>query len=308
MDRVEISYRQLAQIAHPWALLGGILLYALGVGIAVFLGRPIDGQVYLLGQGFVTALQLTSFFLVAYFQTEPDEIRLARRRRAAQAEGEPLPEEAFVPRNLMLLIGISALTIAAALAVLLYAAGAFNPTVLVFVTLAFILAFFYAVPPVQLAESGYGDLTSAIFLANLTPTLGYVLQTGELHRLLAMLTFPLTALYLAMTLALSLQTYYRDLKSQHQTLMVRIGWQRGMTMHNLMILAAYFLIGLAAILGLPWSLTWPALLTIPLGMFQIYQIWQISQGAPPRWRLLRLTAVSTLGLMVYFIAYALWIG
>lgn len=282
------------------------MLYALGVGIGVFLARPIDWRVYLLGQGIVLALQLMAFFLVAYFRAEPDSVRLARRRRGDENDGES--EEGFVPRSIMLLIGLSALTVAAALTVLLFAVQALNPTVLVYLGLAFLLAFFYAVPPVQLAESGYGELTNAIFLANLTPTLGYTLQTGELHRLLAMLTFPLTALFLAMSLALSLQTYYRDTKSERQTLMVRVGWRRGMVIHNLMVLAAYFLIGLAALLGLPWSLTWPSLLTLPLGMFQIYQIWQISLGAPPRWRLLRLTAVSTLGLMVYFITYALWIG
>jgi len=79
-----------------------------------------------------------------------------------------------------------------------------------------------------------------------------------------------------------------------------------MTWHNLLILAAYFFIGLDLLLGLPWSIAWPALLTLPLGIFQIWQMVQIANGAKPRWGLLELNAVATLGLTAYFITFALW--
>jgi 1,4-dihydroxy-2-naphthoate octaprenyltransferase len=145
-------------------------------------------------------------------------------------------------------------------------------------------------------------------LVCITPALAYALQTGETHRLLILLTFPLTAMCIAMLLADELETYYADIKAGRKTLMVAVGWQRGMSLHNILILFSYLLVGLAAALKLPWSLTWPMLATLPVGLFQIWQMWQISNGQKPRWRLLRMTAYASFGIMAYLVAFTLWIG
>jgi hypothetical protein len=60
--------------------------------------------------------------------------------------------------------------------------------------------------------------------------------------------------------------------------------------------------------GLPWSLTWPGLLGLPFGVFQIVQMNGIAAGAKPRWRLLMITAGTTFALTAYFITWALWTG
>jgi 1,4-dihydroxy-2-naphthoate octaprenyltransferase len=111
-----------------------------------------------------------------------------------------------------------------------------------------------------------------------------------------------------MSLAIALPGYADDVKYNRQTLLVRLGWQRGMTLHNIVILLAYVVLGLAAAFGLPWPLAWPGLLTLPVGIFQIWQILQIGNGARPNWRLTRITAMSTLALTSYMLAYALWTG
>jgi 1,4-dihydroxy-2-naphthoate octaprenyltransferase len=172
--------------------------------------------------------------------------------------------------------------------------------------LAFLVAFFYAVPPFRLVYSGYGELALSLQMANIIPALAFLLQVGNLHRLLAMITFPITALYLAMLLALSLEGYASDEKYRRKTSMVRLGWQRGMNLHNLLILFGFLLFGLAAILGLPWSLTWPGLLGLPLGLFQIWQMSLIASGAKPRWRLLSFNAVATVVLTAYLVTFTLW--
>jgi 1,4-dihydroxy-2-naphthoate octaprenyltransferase len=143
-------------------------------------------------------------------------------------------------------------------------------------------------------------------MANLVPSLAFLFQVGDLHRLVAMITFPLTALYLATMLATTLQKYGADVRYQRRTLMVRMGWQLGMNVHNLLILVAYLLFVLAAALGLAWPLTWPALLSLPLGLYQIYLITQIARGAKPRWNVLALTASATLGLTLYLLHLAMW--
>lgn len=61
-------------------------------------------------------------------------------------------------------------------------------------------------------------------------------------------------------------------------------------------------------LKLPWPLAWPMLATMPVGLFQIWQMWQINNGVKPSWRLLRMTAYASFGIMAYLVAFALWTG
>lgn len=293
------------RLSRPLALLGSLLLYSLGAGLVVYLGGNIRWPVYWLGQASILLLQLSSFYLQAYYD-HPDALGRAWRKRISKGEDDHALAERL-PRVFWLQAAVTTLTIGAVLTVLLLSSHAINPATLLILGFAFLLSFFYAVPPVRLVYTGYGELANAFLMVNLTPALAFMLQTGEIHRLLAMLTFPLTALYLAMTLALSLSEYSTDmLLTERRNLLIRIGWERGMNLHNLLILFAYLLLGIAALLGLPWALAWPPLLTLPIGLYQIYQISQISAGAKPRWGLLIITAMATLGMTAYLITLALW--
>lgn len=293
------------RISRPLALFAGILLYALGGGIVHFLGYPIDWSAYWIGQAAVTLLQLSSYYLKVYYDPyNPAEEDSPVENRELRRPGEE--NTGKLPRTTVLQLALVTLTLGAVMTVLLLVRNSIQSQAFILLGIAFIVAFFYAVPPVRLVYSGYGELAHAFLLANLVPALAYLFQTGDLHRLLAMLTFPLTALFLASGLAASLQTYGADMRFDRRTLMVRMGWQRGMAFHNYLILAAYLLFAVAATLGMPWSLTWPALLGLPVGLYQIWQISQISQGAKPRWRMLTLTAFATVGLTVYLLNLALW--
>lgn len=298
MDQTPPSLsREIIRITHPWLLLTSILTYALGAGIANYLGAPVRWPVYLIGQAAILVLLISSYYLREYFD-RPALLEAARK------PGEP-PR---LMRANLLQISATTLTIGAVLTVLLFSHGALNPSAFIVLGLSFILAMAYAIPPFRLAHSGYGELVTSIFLANLTPVLACLLQYGELHRLLAYLTFPLTFLFLASGLALRLETYAADVSAERKNILTRIGWQRGMFMHNLLILIGFLLLGTAALAGLPWNLTWPGLLGLPVGLFQIILMQAIAGGSKPRWRLLAITAAATIGLTVYFITLTLWTG
>jgi 1,4-dihydroxy-2-naphthoate octaprenyltransferase len=172
--------------------------------------------------------------------------------------------------------------------------------------LIFLGAFFYAVPPVRLEASGYGELTTSILVANLVPAFALLLQTGELHRLLAMVTFPLTTLHLAMLLAFELPDYANDLKYGKRTLLVRLGWQLGMRLHNLLVLVSFLLLGIAIAQGLPLGIALPAFLVLPLGLLQIWNMNRIGAGGKPHWTSLTLAALVLFGLTSYMLAFSFW--
>ncbi len=328
MNRLSATiFRSLVRAAHPWSLLAGILIYALGGGIAIYLGDFINWPVYWIGQAAALMLLLSGYILRAYFDLAGPPFELPRQRppRVQPPAGMQEEEEAAdgnpdgkapaseelalaVPRVIFLQVAAATLTIAAVMVVLLIALNKLNPPAFLFLVLIFLLALAYAVPPLRLVYSGYGELVIAIMVANLFPGLAFLLQAGSLHRLLAMLTFPLTLLYLAAMLALSLRGYFNDLRENHLTMLVRLGWQRAMNLHNILILMAYLVLGGAVIAGLPWRLAWPAFLSLPVGIFQIVQMNSIANGAKPHWRLLAYTALAPVGLAVYFMDLALWIG
>ena len=295
-------WREMLRLARPWLLAGTLLFCAIGAGIAHFLGTRIDLAVYILGQACVLLLALISAYLSEYFAMLEYPVLKRGQNGANRAE------EFLRLRNALVQAAAVALTVGAVLTVMLFARGAVNLPAILFLGTAFLLAFFYAVPPMRLARSGYGELVTALFLTGITPALAYALQTGETHRLLILLTFPLTAICIAMLLANDLETYYTDIKDGRKTLMVAVGWQRGMSLHNILVLFSYLLVGLAAVLKLPWPLAWPMLATMPVGLFQIWQMWQINNGVKPRWRLLRMTAYASFGIMAYLVAFALWTG
>jgi 1,4-dihydroxy-2-naphthoate octaprenyltransferase len=292
----------IVSVLQPFFLLAGFLCYSLGAGIAHYLGNLANWQVYWLGQVCVTLLQLMMIFGRAYFDALISPISVSGDL------ADPQNTRFRFSRQQSLLALSTTMTAGAALTTLLVINHVLNPNTITILSISFLLAFFYAAPPTRWAYSGYGEIITAVLLSNLIPAFAFLLQTGEVHRLLAMTTFPLTLLYIAMGLAQALPTYAVDMKRGYHTLIQRIGWKLGMGIHNLLILAAFFLLVISLFLGMPWSIAWPALFVLPVGLYQIYQIYQISMGMKPNWDLLNLTALATFSLLAYLLTFGFWLG
>jgi 1,4-dihydroxy-2-naphthoate octaprenyltransferase len=295
---------QFIRLSRPLFLLGGFLFYWLGAGIAHYLGTPINWRVFLLGQACVTLLQLSAHYLNEYFDVDVDR---DNPNRTPFTGGSGMLQEGRLARWVALLAAAATLTAEAMVTALMIRDGYLNQAAIVILIIAFLAAIFYSTPPLRLMTTGYGELTTSILVANLTPAFAFILQTGgDIHRLVAMSTFPLTALALAMLLAFSLPDYATDIKHDKRNLLVRLGWQRGMNLHNLLILLAYVLLAIATLMGMPWRVIWPAFLTLPLGLLQIWQMMRIANGARPNWRALTFMALALLSVSAYLLTLAYW--
>lgn len=292
-------------MARPHFLLGGILLFALGAGIARFLGTPIEWGAYLVGQAWVTLIQLSTHFLNEYFNAAAD---IENKNRTPFSGGSGSIGPGKLPRAAALWGAIACLTAAASFTVVLMQQTSFNPTVVLVMVLIFLGAFFYAVPPISLESSGYGELTTSFLVASLVPALGLLLQFGDLHRLLAMSTIPLTLLHLAMLLAFELPDYANDLKYEKRTMLVRLGWEKGMRLHNFSVVLAYFFLAVAILWGMPIAVGGPALLTLPLGAIQVWYMTRIASGAKPNWTALTLSGIATFAVTAYLFTFSFWTG
>lgn len=299
-----ISRRQLMlflRLSRPHFLLGGFLLYALGVSIAAYLGKPINVGVYFMGQGIVTSIQLMTHYLNEYYDAPADNEN-ATRTPFSGGSGALGPEG--LPRGTALYAGIAAMTLGATFTGMLLVRHTTNLLPWLILILAFLGAFGYSAPPLKLIHSGYGELIASFIVAGLLPTFAFSLQTGQLHRLLIMTTIPIIALHFAMMIAFELPDYATDVKYEKRTLMVRVGWQTAMRMHDAAIIFAGLAFLGAYLSGLPWRVTLSTLIAVPLGIAQIWQMSRIRHGQPANWVIFTWSAL----LLFALTAYLEWMG
>ncbi len=294
------AIRNLLRISRPLFLLDAALTYTLGVGIAHYLGALIDAGMVALGLAWVLALQLSAHYLYAYFAQESSMETDDPDWHTQGDFGKRMT------RELPLWVGITALTLVTSFSLLLIRSGDVESGVYIVMALIALGAFVAALPPLRLADTAYRGLIPSIVLANLVPGLAFMLQTGDIHRLVSMSTFPITLLHYAMLLVFEFQRYAQDLKHDRPMLMIRLGWQRGMRLINLLVLSAYLLLGVAMLIGLPTDIALPAYLALPLGLFLIWYLTRIGAGAKPHWGALNITAMLVYGLTVYLLTFSFW--
>lgn len=270
------------------------LLYALGVGMARYLGATVDIGSYWLGQFWTFSLFLATFLLDRYYDPQSNVENLGRQLFRT------------LPYQSALMLGAAiSLTVTASLTVLLMQRG-LNPPMMIILGASVLGTFFYALPPVRLANAGFGELTLSILIANLVPAFAFLLQYGEFHRLIAMATFPITFLLLAAILALRFPNYAAHVKYRKNSLIIRMGWDTAMTAHNIFVLTAFVLVGLAAVFGFPSFAATPLLLALPLGLVQIWYVTRIAGGTKPNWNALSLSAVMLVAFTSYLMTFAFW--
>jgi 1,4-dihydroxy-2-naphthoate octaprenyltransferase len=288
--------RLFIRLSRPLFLLGGVLLYGLGAALARFLGRPVNFELYLAGQALVTAGQLTAHYLDEYFDAEQNA---DNPNRTFLTGGSRVLGPGGLPARLAMQAAIVCMGFLGILASTLLVRGIVPLLAWLVFALLFFGSVFYSAPPIRLVSTGYGEVAASVLIAGLVPTFGFVMQTGGLHRLLLMSTTPLVALHFAMLIAFGLPDYGSDLKHDKRTLLVRLGWQTGMRLHDAAILFAILSGFLAYLDGLPMRVALGSLIALPLGLAQIWQMARLRRGYPPNWGLLTFSALGLFSLAAY---------
>ena len=284
------------RMSRPVNLLLIALTYILGSGIARYLGISQDIVSFWLGLGGILLAQFSMSLLAE-----------ALRPVEQPSENDENRAERVNLRKAALMVSIGILAVAAVIAILLTQDGALSPVAMLFLSLSLLLVLAYAVPPLRWVDAGFGEFALAVHIAVVAPALGFILQQGGYHRLVAIVSFPLTLLALAYFLILDFPTFAVDEKYDRRTLLRSIGWERAVLLHHGLVLGAYVLLAGALLFGLAWGLIWPPLLTLPFGLLQIFWLRNISVGAKPIWNLLTVNALAVFGLTAYLLTFAFWL-
>jgi 1,4-dihydroxy-2-naphthoate octaprenyltransferase len=283
------------RLTRPLHLLIAALTYSFGVSLADYLGRPFRTDSFWLGFVMILLLQVTMNLLPEVYRPQNEPL-LENEARA----------DTLRLRNNALYISMASLASIAVIAYILYNTKQLAPVAFFFLSFSLILLLIYATPPFRLINRGFGEILLAVQLAYIFPSLAFTLQNGATHRFLA-LAVPLTFLAFAYFIVMNFQAFTQDQKYSRVTFLTRLGWERVIPLHHIFVLFAYiFFIAMSAF-GLSLALLWPAFLTFPFAIFQIYQLRNISLGLPPNWALLNATALGVFGLTTYFLALTFWL-
>ena len=287
--------KTLLRLTRPINLILAALTYFLGASIADYLGKTLQPDAFWLGLLGVLLAQMSMNLLAEVFRLDVEPL----------AEDETRKERQSL-RNNAFYISVAALAAVALIAYMLNQLSPLSPQTFLFllVSLLFILA--YSIPPFRFVNRGFGEFILAAHIAYVIPSLAFVLQAGVTHRFLS-LTIPLTFLGFAYFIAMNFPSFASDQKYGRVTFLTRLGWERVVPLHNIFLIFAYIFLALTPTFGLSFSLIWPAFLTLPFALFQVYQLRNIALGAPVNWTLLTATALAVFGLTAYFITMTFWL-
>jgi len=146
-----LNYRMFIKLARPLQILLSALTYSLGAGISRYLGHPVHAAAFGLGLLSVVAIEVAAFWLLEYFRLALTPLAKEESPRQREELRISLFQSAMA---LLTVAGASIVTLLLA-RLLPVPAGALMVLIVVF----FIA---YSVPPMRLAETGYGELAFAL--------------------------------------------------------------------------------------------------------------------------------------------------
>lgn len=285
--------RTLLRLSRPLFLLLAALTYSFGVSIANYLGKPFRADAFWLGLAGVILSQMSMSLLSEVFRLDAEPLTENETRR-----------ERAVVRNNALYVSVAAISVNAVLAFLLYINMRLSSASFSFLLLSLVIILVYSLPPFR--NRGFGEFLLAAQLGYIFPSIAYLLQADETHRFLSLL-LPLTLLGFAYFIVLDFPSFASDQKYNRVTFLTRLGWERVVPLHHIFVIFAYIFFAISPSLDISLSLIWPAFLTLPFALFQIFQLRNIAQGGRANWTLLTATALAVFGLTAYFLTLTFWL-
>ncbi len=150
----------------------------------------------------------------------------------------------------------------------------------------------------------YRWMTDGIIISPVLLFWGASLAKLDSTPVLFFLSLPLLFFYLASQTCLQFETYGEDLKKGQQALLVSIGWERGMTLHHILVALGYLGLGFYLYMSGAWAIAWPVLLMMSVSLLEVWQLQRIAEGMRPNWGLLKATAITQYLGIVYILLFA----
>jgi 1,4-dihydroxy-2-naphthoate octaprenyltransferase len=282
--------RAFVKLGRPLFLGGGFVMYGLGAALAAYTGARIDWARYAWGQLAVTSIQLATHYSNDYFDVAADRANATPTRWSGGSR--VLADGALPP--IVALVAALALSAIALGVTARFATGRFPPSVVPQVLLMLALSWAYSAPPLRLCARGLGELTTALVVTLLVPWLGFVLQAGQVSRMLPLAAIPACVFQFAMLLAIEFPDAAGDAATGKSTLVVRLGGAWAARLYVAIVSAAYLTLPIWVSYGLPPRIAIAASTTAPLAAWQVTRVAGGAWREPERWESIAFWSVALL--------------
>ena len=290
-----MTLKKILQPLKPIQIIGVITSYLLGAGLVQYVNPAIDMAKFLEGGLFMVSAVIGLDYLCGLqstvnfdLWTDTSEIDLIRIRWAYR------------------IIAACFVTFGTSMVVSWMAQGAIWPGITIFLVCNLILGMFYYLAQVHERLQPYQMLFEVVIVVISPAVLAVFIQSQSLHRFLMMSVVVLVPLYLAYRLLVELIEFDRGESRIENPVGTRLGWDNVMILHNALILTAYAVLALMTLTGLPWFLTWPVFLGLPIGLLEIWLMERVRRGYKPLWRIMQIATGSLFLISGYFLAFAFW--
>ena len=278
-------------LSRPLFLLGGVLLYWLGISILLYEGFEVNWLISILGQFVVSGIQLMTHYLNDYWDIETDR---QTTHRTFFSGGSGVLPAGDLPRLVAMIAALVCLTVSLSLmAVLIVLYRVPFLSWLIFAVAA-LGAYSYSSPAIKLAATGFGELATACIVSLLVPGMAYSLQTGTLGGMLFLACAPLIAINWAMIVTFQFPDYEADMSTGKETILVRLGYLTTVRLHWSVTLGAFGLLLVGYLFGLPVTVAGLPGLTLPLALIEMTMVRKIAKGESARYGWLTFVAVTLL--------------
>ncbi|MGB3051201.1 MAG: prenyltransferase [Polyangiales bacterium] len=274
-----ISLMAFLRLSRPHFLMGGALMYAVGVAQ----GEAIGIATYLLGQAMVSAAQVTAHYVNEYADVEAD--RLVKNRTIFSGGSGVLVEGGLGSSVAMRAARVST-------AVALFCAVAIartSPLAAILGLVALVVSWFYSIPPVRLLGTGFGEAVTSAVVVGVVPLIGIAMTGGGPTTYLWWLIAALLPVHFAMMLIFELPDLETDRRANKRVLAVRVGKDATMVAISALIVLAFSIVAIGIFTGrLPHGLWWSA------GSIAVGGILMVAAASRAKHQLSTVAAVATL--------------
>lgn len=157
-------------------LLGGFLLYSIGILLAIISGSSFSAELYIFGYSIFISAHLSMNYSNIYFDINSDKNTLTTSISGGSKILIKNPDLKKICLSISLILMIISLVLAV-IFILLYS---YTITFFFFVLFGTLLGFFYAAPPIKLAYRGLGEIANIINMGLIMPGFGYWVLKGEI--------------------------------------------------------------------------------------------------------------------------------
>jgi len=292
-----MSVKVLLKPIKVFRLISLLFTYAMGTGLAQYVGAMVSWPAVLAGAAFLCFSTLGFDYLQAMqrindHRFQPDGVSLKDIQKIRMGLG---------------VISATFMAAAASITVGWMINGVFWQGLVVLLVAVFAIGGITILEGTSEKLQPFHSLFDAVLVVIIPPALGYFLQTQEMHRFLTMAVLGSVPLYLAYILLSQLIRFGEDHRKGILTTVTAIGWEAAMVLHNALILFGFLMFALAAVLGFHWSLIWPVFLTLPLGLFEIWLMERVRHGQKPLWRIMQFALGATVLIPVYLLTLSFWL-